>query len=165
MTRLPTPKEASQLLRLRALRVTRAQERCTAAGREVADAERAVHQRQQLIDASRSAIESLAQAVVGTLAIHLPRWNGWVEAHRAGLAERLEREEDAMIDDARRLTDACAAQEQAQVELARARARQDVVRGLEEQARRGHLVAVEQRSELDIEDQGRRATACHGLLR
>jgi hypothetical protein len=165
MNRLPTPLEAAQLLRLRALRVTRAQERCTAAGREVSDAQGAVHQRQQLIDASRSAIGSLAQAVVTSLAVHLPRWNGWVDAHRAGLAERLERDEDAMIDDARRLADARAAQVAAQVELARSRARQDVVRGLEEQARRGHLLAVEQRSELEVEDQGRAAATCQGLLR
>jgi hypothetical protein len=161
--RLPTLQETAQLLRLRDLRMMRAIKRRAAAADEVTAAEIAFHERQQLIHESRSAIDSLAEAVVTSLAPHLPRWNGTIGAHRGCLAERLERHEDAMIDDARRLDTARDADERARNELARARARQEVASDLDHRARLGRVHVLEQRSELETEDQRRLAIPRDGM--
>ncbi len=159
-----SPQDAVQLHKLRILRVTQARERCADAGKQVTAAEIAVDQRQRLIQASRRAIGSLAQAVVTSLAPHLPRWNGIVHAERARLAERLERDEDALIGESRRLEASRQAAEQARGELARAMAREDVVRDLAQQARHARQLEVERRAEAEQEDQGRgpnpRAGSC-----
>jgi hypothetical protein len=165
MSRTPTsPHDALQLHKLRILRVTRAREHCANAGKEVAAAEIAVEHRERLIRASRCAIGSLAQAVVTSLAPHLPRWNGTVHAARARLSDQLERDEDALIGESRRLEASRQAAEQARVELARAIAREDVVRDLAQQARHARDLDAEQRAETEQEDQGRganpRARSC-----
>jgi len=156
---LPSPQEAAQLHKLRALRVTRSRERFTNAKNELSSAEAVVRRRQQSIHESRSAIESLGRSVVTTLVPHLPRWHGMAFAQGARLAERLEREEDALIAEARGLDEAGKAAEQARMELSQAMAREDVIRKLAQQARRAQVHAAEQRSEVESEDQGCAATA------
>ena len=151
---LPTPEDAAQLHKLRALRVTRSRERFTSAKNELSGAAAVARQRQQSIEDSRCAIESLARSVVTNLVPHLPRWHGMIFAQGARLAERLEREEDAMIVEARRLDEAGQAAEQARTELSRAIAREDVVRELAQQARHAQVHAAEQQSEIESEDQG-----------
>ena len=161
---LASPQDALQLHKLRTLRVTRARERCADAGKEVAAAEVAVEHRQRAIRASRCAIGSLAQAVVTSFVPHLPRWNGMVHAERARLSDRLERDEDALIGEARRLRECRQAAEQARVDLSRAMDREDVVRDLVQQARQARDLVSEQRAETEQEDQGRgpnpRARSC-----
>jgi hypothetical protein len=162
---LPSPQEADQLLRLRSLRATRSRERFASAMKDQAGAEEAVRRRQQSIRESRGAVDSFAHAVVGSLAPHLPRWNGVMGAVRARLGEQLEREEDAMLGDARRLNETREAADRARSELSRAIAREDVVRDLARQARRARAVAADGRVELEIEDQVRGATPGDGALR
>lgn len=153
MTRLPTPREAQQLWRLRQLRVQRARDACAAAQAAVAQAQHAVHERQRRIAQWRRQIDTLALAVVNELAPRLPRWSGIVVAQRDKLADRLEREEYALIGDEHRLEQAQEAAQQARAELTRALAREDAVQGLVQQARRALGQARERRAEVELEDQ------------
>jgi hypothetical protein len=156
MTKLPTPREAAQMLRLRGLRVQRAREACAKARVEVEQAQASVRERQRKIEHSRRELAQLAVAIVTTLARDLPRWSQTIAATRERLADQLERDEYALIEDEHALE---AAQERAQAagaELTRALAREDAVRGLAAQARRAVQHARDQRVELEIEDQGRR---------
>lgn len=159
MNRLPTPRDAGQLLRLRALRVQRAREACAKARAEVAKVQAAIRERQQAIARSRREMTELADAVVTTLAPTLPRWSDMVAATRERLADRLERDEYALVEEEHELEQAQERAQQAGAELTRALAREDAVRGLATQARRAVLHAREQRIELEIEDQGRRPAA------
>lgn len=156
---LPTPRDAAQMLRLRSLRVQRAREAVAKAKLEVEQAEAVVEARQRTIACTQREIVTLADAVVTTLAPQLPRWSGMVSATRERLADKLEREEYALIDDERELEQARERVQQAGAELTRALAREDAVRGLAKQARKAVLHAREQRVELEIEDQGRRPAA------
>ena len=156
---LPTPRDAAQMLRLRSLRVQRAREAVAKAKLEVVQAEGVVEARQRTIACTQREIVTLADAVVTTLAPQLPRWSGMVSATRERLADKLEREEYALIDDERELEQARERVQQAGAELTRALAREDAVRGLAKQARKAVLHAREQRVELEIEDQGRRPAA------
>ena len=158
-TKLPTPREAAQMLRLRSLRVQRAREACAKAKLEVEKAQAVVRERQRAIERSQREMAALADAVVTTLAPALPRWAGLVAANRERLADRLERDEYALIDDERELEQTQERAQQAGAELTRALAREDAVRGLAQQARKAVLHAREQRIELEIEDQGRRPAA------
>jgi hypothetical protein len=155
---LPTLQEAHALRELRSLRLTRARERLAAACREASAAEFAVRQRQQAIEADKAAIATLAGAVVTSLVPHLPRWHGVLQARQARLAERLERDEDALIGESRRRDEAQAATEQARLAVSRALAREDVARDLAVQARQARDAAAEGRAEVELEDQ-RRAVA------
>jgi len=157
--KLPTPSEAGQMLRLRTLRVQRAREACAKAKLEVEKARATVKERQRAIERCQREITELADAIVTTLAPALPRWSGMVSATRERLADRLERDEYALIDDEHELEQAQERAQQAGAELTRALAREDAVRGLAQQARKAVLHAREQRVELEIEDQGRRPAA------
>jgi hypothetical protein len=150
---LPSPQQARELQGLRTLRVRRARERLAGAMQEVAAAQLAVDRRRAAIQGSEAAIDSLANAVVGSLAPHLPRWNGMVQAERARLRDRLERDEDAMIGESRRLDEARQAAEQARVGLTRAVAREDVVRDLARQAAAARATAAERLLEIEQSDQ------------
>ena len=154
--KLPTPREAGQMLRLRSLRVQRAREACAKAKVEVEKAQVVVQERQRAIERSQREMVALADAIVTTLAPALPRWSGMVSATRERLADRLERDEYALIDDEHQLEAAQERAQQANAELTRALAREDAVRGLAKQARSAVLHAREQRAEIEIEDQGRR---------
>jgi hypothetical protein len=156
MQKLPTPREAGQMLRLRSLRVQRAREACAKAKVEVEKAQAVVQERQRAIERSQREMAALADAIVSTLAPSLPRWSGMVSATRERLADRLERDEYALIDDEHELEAAQERAQQANAELTRALAREDAVRGLAKQARSAVLHAREQRAEIEIEDQGRR---------
>ena len=157
--KLPTPSEAGQMLRLRTLRVQRAREACAKAKLEVEQARATVKERQRAIERCQREITELADAIVTTLAPALPRWSDMVSATRERLADRLERDEYALIDDEHDLEQAQERAQQAGAELTRALAREDAVRGLAKQARKAVLHAREQRVELEIEDQGRRPAA------
>jgi hypothetical protein len=150
---LPTRQEARQLRELRGLRVTRARKRHADACSEAAAAQAAVRQREHAIAADLAAIADLAGAAVTSLAPHLPRWHGVLQARHALLAEQLERDEDALIGEARRLDQAQAAADQAKIELARALAREDVARDLAREADQAGAAAVERRAEVELEDQ------------
>jgi len=154
MTRmLPSPRQARELQSLRTLRVRRARQRLAGAMQEATVARLAVDRRNTAIQVSERAIGLLADAVVGSLAQHLPRWNGMVHAERARLLDRLERDEDAMIGESRKLDEAREAVEQARLGLARAMAREDVVRDLAQQAAAARAGADERRIEIEQADQ------------
>ena len=123
---------------------------------EVEKAQKTVQERQRAIERSQRRMTELADAIVTTLAPDLPRLSGLIAAHRERLADQLERDEYALIDDEHELEAAQERAQQAGAELTRALAREDAVRGLAKQARRAVQHAREQRAELEIEDQGRR---------
>jgi len=152
---LPKPREAQQLCKLRALRVQRAREGVAKARTEVERAINVVRQREQQIERLRRSIDELQHAVVTSLAPSLPRWSGVATAQRERLADRLERDEHALIQDERALERAEDQLQQARADLTRALAREDVVRDLAQQARRAQLHQREQRAERDLEDQAR----------
>jgi hypothetical protein len=152
---LPHPHEARQLHRLRTLRVERARQRCGEAQTEVESAEQAVRERQRRIEHSQREIEALSHAIVNRLAPRLPRWAGVAGAQKEQLADRLEREEYALVNDEHELEQAQERLQQARAELTRALAREDAVRGLAHETKRAHLQAREQRVERELEDQGR----------
>ncbi len=151
---LPDPREARQLCRLRSLRVQRAREGCAQAQAEVERAAQAVRERRFRIEHCRGEIEALGHAVVHALAPHLPRWSGMAAAQRDRLADRLERDEYALISDERRLEEAQEKAQQARAELTRALAREDAVRGLAQRTNRAHAQLREQRAERELEDAG-----------
>jgi hypothetical protein len=154
-TVLPEPREAQQLYRLRTLRVQRARERCGQAQAEVERAAHEVRERQRLIERCRRAIDALSHAVVNSLAPSLPRWGSMAAAQQDRLADRLERDEYALISDEQRLEEAQERRQEARAELTRALAREDAVRDLAHETRRAHALARERRGELELEDQGR----------
>jgi leucyl-tRNA synthetase len=149
---LPTVSEAKQLQRLRALRVQRAREECSRAAAAVVQAEQAVAERQRAIERNQRAIKELAQAVVSTLAPSMPRWCDMVAAQRNRLADRLERDEDALISDEQSLELAQEKSQQARAELTRALAREDAAQGLTRSARRARAQAIDRRVELEVEE-------------
>ncbi|HSW05249.1 hypothetical protein [Aquabacterium sp.] len=159
MTRLPNPHEAAQLVRLRGLRVRRARERCSAAQAEIDAAAEAVRARQRKIVQLRRDMEALSHAVVHALATQLPRWSGTVVAQRDKLADRLERDEYALIGDERQQEEAQEKLQQARAELTRAMAQEDAVRGLAEQSQRAVVALRERRVETELEDQWRAPAA------
>ena len=142
-----------QLLRLRTLRVQRARERCADAQAGVERAAQAVRERQREIERGQREIETLAHKVVHVLAPRLPRWVELATAERERLADRLERDEYALIDDEHALEQAQERLQQARAELTRALAREDAVRGLADDAQRAAVRAREQRVERELEDQ------------
>jgi hypothetical protein len=156
---LPKIHEARQLHRLRSLRVQRAREACTRAAAVVQQAELAVQERQRAIAQCQQAMDELVQAVVTTLATHLPRWSGLVAAQREKLADRLEREHDALISDEHTLEEAQEKAQQASAALTRALAREDAAQGLTQSAQRARAHAIDRRAELEVEEQLRRPRA------
>jgi hypothetical protein len=156
---LPSVHEARQLHRLRALRVQRARESCARAAAAVEQAWQAVLERQRAIAQSQRALDTLAQAVVSTLAPILPRWSGMVTAQRELLADRVERDEDALISDEHALEEAQEKSQQARAELTRALAREDAAQGLTRSARRARAQVIDRRVELEVEEQARQPGA------
>lgn len=156
---LPEPHEAAQLLRLRALRVRRAEQRYAATGAEVARALAAVRARQATIERLRTSAAALGRAIVDKLAPHLPRWSAVVRAEREQLADRMEREESELVDDEQALETANEAMHVVRVELARARSREDLIRDIASQAKRARHNAHEQKNEQELEDRPVKAVA------
>lgn len=153
--RQPHPREIAQLHALRELRVRRARSEAAAAEAAARAAAHAVQERQVLIRTGEQAIDNLAEAITTRLAADLPRWNDIASAERARLAEGVERDVDALIGEENQLEQAEAAAADTKVALARAMAREDVMRDLAGQARRTHRTALEQRADAELEDQGR----------
>ena len=158
---LPKRHEVQQLCTLRSLRVQRAREAVAEALAGVERAAGVVRQRQRDIERGQRALEELQHAVVTTLAPLLPRWSGMTAAQRDKLADRLERDETALIDDEHALEQAQEKLQAARAELTRALAREDAVRGLATETRRAQALHRERRAELEVEDQGRRTSGAH----
>jgi hypothetical protein len=161
---LPTPREAGQLCRLRALRVQRAREQCGQAQAGVERAAAAVRERQRRIEELRSQLVALGRAVVHELAPALPRWGPLAGLRRTSLADRLERDEYELIGDEHKLEEAREALQQARAELTRALARQDAVQGVADETKRARGVALERRSEVEAEDQRAGSAAARGAM-
>jgi hypothetical protein len=137
-------------LKLRALRVERARAAVVQAEVAALAARHLVDARQQAIERSRARLTALAHG--WTAAEALPRWAGSVTAHRDALADRLERDEYALIDDERALEEALDALQQRHAALARATARQQAVQLLVDTHRRDELRQQERRAELEQDD-------------
>lgn len=144
--------DARQWLRLRQLRVQRAREALTQAQREEAQARAAVDARMVRIEQGRALIAELARHWGGEGCVGMPRWGGQVVAHREAQAERLERDEYALLDEQETLEQAQAAVRQRRAELVRAEAREAAVDATLKDQRRQASQAREQRAELEAED-------------
>jgi hypothetical protein len=155
MNALPTMTEARQLLRLRGLRVQRERDAVAAAHAAVSQAAEAVRVRQRCIELDRVALQQLAHDIVHSRATQLPRWAETMAAQREYLADQLERDEYALIDEEHELEQAEEKLQQARAALTRALAREDAVRGLADQTRRARSAVREQRAEVELEDQSR----------
>ena len=158
---LPKRHEAQQLCKLRALRVQRAREGVVQAQAEVDRAAEVVRERQRKIEHLRDSLDKLHKSVVTSLVPVLPRWGAMASAQREKLADRLARDEYALIEDERNLEAAQEKLQAARAEVTRALAREDAVRGLANETKRAHALRREQRAELEVEDQGRPA-GMHG---
>ena len=106
-TVLPSRHEAQQLYRLRTLRVQRAREVCRQAQAAVERAEEAVRAA-PAPDRPRASSRSTCcgRPSSHALAPRLPRWSTMAVAQREALADRLERDEYALIDDEQQLEEA-----------------------------------------------------------
>ena len=149
--------DGRQWLRLRQLRVQRAREALTQAQREEAQARAVVQDREARIDQGRTLISALARHWGGEGCIDMPRWGEQLQAHREALAERLERDEYALLDEQESLSGAQATVRQRRAELVRAEAREAAVDATLKDQRRQASRAHEQRAELEAED------ACRAL--
>ena len=152
-SRLPAPREAQQLVRLRGLRVQRAREACAAAAAGISAAQQAVADRQRQIARVRAEQDALGRSVAQGFDGGLARWSRLLVAQRDKLADRLERDEYALVGDERRLEEAQEAAAQAHAELSRALAGEDAVRGLWAEARKAVSLQRDRRAESEQEDQ------------
>ena len=152
---LPSPREARQLVRLRTLRVQRAREACAASAACIMAAQQAVADRQRQIARVRAEQDALARSIAQGFDGGLARWSRLLVAQRDKLADRLERDEYALVGDERKLEEAQEAAAEARAELTRALAREDAVRGLLGETRKAVARVREQRAELEQEDQRR----------
>lgn len=144
--------DARQWLRLRQLRVQRARRALAQAQAEQARAQAVVDEREARIAHHRACVEELAQHWSGPGSVDLPRWGDQLKLHREALADRLERDEYALLEERETLEQAQAAVAQRRAELARAQAREDAVDATLKDQRRHQLQAREQQAELDAED-------------
>lgn len=144
--------DARQWLRLRQLRVQRARQALSQALTEEAQARAAVQARDARIAVHRDDIVALALHWGGPGSAGMPRWGRQVQAHGEALAEKLERDEYALLDERETLAQAEAAVAERRCELARAQAREDAVDATLKEQRRQDLQAREQQAELDAED-------------
>lgn len=151
--RWPEPREAQQLVRLRGLRVQRAREACAAAAAGIAAARQAVADRQRQIARVRGEQEALGCSVAQGFDGGLARWSRQLVVQRDKLADRLERDEYALVGDERRLEEAQEAAAQAHAELSRALAGEDAARGVLQQARKAVALQRDRRAETELEDQ------------
>jgi hypothetical protein len=141
-----------QWVRLRSLRVERARAAVRQAGRAEAAARAAVEARQRRIDASQAAMAALARDWSGPHSTAWPRWNAALIGWRETLADRLERDQYALIDEERTLEEAMDALQRCQALLVRAMARQEAVGELVQQARREAGRALERRAEREQDE-------------
>jgi hypothetical protein len=140
-------------LRLRSLRVERARSGVMQAEIAAIVARQLVDARHQAIERSRARLSALAHA--WTAADELPRWAGAVTAHRDALADRLERDEYALIDEERSLEEALDLVQQRRTALVRATARHEAVHLLVDEQRRELRVQRERLAEREQDDEQR----------
>jgi hypothetical protein len=158
-----TPTHQRQWLRVRALRVERARSAVAAAAQQVVAARQVVDERRQRIDGWRSDIETLARTWLLERPACLPRWAVQVARHRDHLAERLERDEYALIDDEHALEEAQDLLQQRRAALAQAMAREEAVTTLLDRQRKQAAGRQERLAEYEIEE--RRIGALEGATR
>ncbi|WP_457444452.1 hypothetical protein [Roseateles sp. P5_E4] len=144
--------EARQWLRLRQLRVQRARLALAQAQAEERQAVAAVEDREARIEQGRRLIVELAFHWGGAGSADMPRWVHQVQAHGEALAERLERDEYALLDERETLGQAQAEVQRRRADLARAQAREDAVDATLKDQRRQASQAREQQAELETED-------------
>lgn len=146
-TLMPSRVEVTQLQRLRQLRVDQARSRCQQADAALLAAQQALAQRQASIAALRAGLAGLADACCGAAFAQLPRWGETLRAHRAALADRLEREDLARLDDEDACERAAAQRDNSRRALARARGREDAMHDVVRQVRRAQAWREEQQAE------------------
>jgi hypothetical protein len=147
-----TLSEGRQWLRLRQLRVERARQALAQAQAEERQALAAVEAREARIQQGRTLIVELAFHWGGAGSADMPRWVHQVQAHGEALAERLERDEYALLDEREALEQAEGVVRQRRVDLARAQAREDAVDATLKDQRRQTRQGREQQAELEAED-------------
>ena len=150
-TLLPSRAEAAQLHRLRQLRLDQARKRCQQAEAEWAAAQEALRVRDATIADLRARLACLAEAGVGSGFADMPRWGELTRAHRDLLLDRLEREDYARADDEQACDAAAERLAQERRALARARGREDAMRGVLHQTQRAHAGWLEQRAERELD--------------
>ena len=148
--------DGRQWLRLRQLRVTRARVALAAAQDQECRALAVVTEREDRIAQGRMRLSALALHWGGPGSVDMPRWGQQLQAHRDAVAERLERDEYALLDEQETLEQARAVVAQRRAELARAQARETAVDATLKDQRRVLLLAREQQAELEAEDACRR---------
>lgn len=144
--------EGRQWLRLRQLRVQRARQALAQAQAQEHQARAAVEDREARIQQGRELIVALAAHWGGPGSAGMPRWGLQVQAHGEALAERLERDEYALLDERETLEQALALVRQRRAELGRAQAREDAVEATLKDERRRHEQARDQQAELEAEE-------------
>jgi hypothetical protein len=143
------PKELSQLLRLRQVRVDAAEAQVRAQRAACEAAQAVVEQRQRTIEEDRRSMAQQAEFAVGQGAVDLPRMAAYVNAFRASLKDKIERGEYALGGEKRELEDSRALLVQKQREWMREQSRH---KGIEEALRRSRR-AKTQRQETQAEDE------------
>lgn len=151
---LPTlpPADAWQLLQLRGLQLRRAQAAVAVALAEVAEAQRALDERSDRVNRTRSSRNRLLQDLTGRLAERLPQWSPWAGAWRARLDEQIEREAYALINDERVLEEAQDRLADCRRELARSEHREQLAQDLLREQRRQQQRDTERRQDAALED-------------
>jgi hypothetical protein len=148
---LPVLADTRQLLRLRARRG----EGARAAGPA------AVCHRQQQVARVRAEQDALVRTMAQGFDGGLARWSRQLIAQRDKLADRLERDEYALLGDERAVQEAENAAAQSRVELSRALAREDSVRGLLGRTQQAWARQRDQQAEAEQEDLRSRGTLAH----
>jgi multidrug resistance efflux pump len=146
---------ARQWLRLRQLRVQRARQALARAQAEEGQARAAVNAREVQIEQGRARLTGLLSHWGGPGSADMPRWGDQVQAHREALAERLERDEYALLDERETLEQAQGVVRERRADLARAESREAAVEATLKDQRRQARQAHEQQAELEAEDAGR----------
>jgi uncharacterized protein YukE len=144
--------DARQWLRLRQLRVQRARQALARAQAEENQARAAIEEREVRIAQGHARLDGLARHWGGPGSVDMPRWCAQVQAHREALAERLERDEYALLDEREALEQAQDVVRQRRAELARAESREAAVEATLKDQRRRARQAREQHAELEAED-------------
>lgn len=147
-----TDADARQWLRLRQLRVQRARQALARALDAEREARAAVDACELRIARGRARLGALAQHWGRAGSADMPRWNAQLQAHRDLLAEQLERDEYALLDDREALATVQADVARCRGELARAQARESAVDATISDQRRQRLQAREQSAELEAEE-------------
>ena len=152
MTSTLSAADGRQWLRLRQLRVQRARQALAVAEGQAAQARAVVEDREVRIEQGRTRLADLAQHWGGPGSADMPRWGDQLKAHRESLAERLERDEYALLDEQELLEKAEAVVRERRAEMARAQAREAAVDATLKDQRRDLLLARDQQAELEAED-------------